>query len=49
MEKIKIIKLKKQTNRNSCRGSEEMNLTSIQDDTGSIPDFTQCVKGPAVQ
>ena len=32
----------------SCRGSAEMNLTCIQEDSGSIPGPTQQVKEPAL-
>ena len=32
----------------SYRGSVETNLTSIHEDTDSIPGLTQCVKDPAL-
>ena len=44
---LQFLKYQNKKPRSSHHGSVEMNLTSIHEDTGSIPDLTQCVKDPA--
>ena len=41
---VLIIQIQELPGRSSHLGSEEMNLTSIHEDTGWVPGLSQCVK-----
>ena len=45
---FRIISKKLESTRNSHRGSEVMNLTSVHEDVGSVRDLDQWVKDPAL-